>query len=67
MRDTIRTVAVVLLVAAVGALSALGVGALMGMSLDDLGHVVPLLAVSAVVTVAAALGARVALVRVSLR
>ena len=38
MRDTIRTVAVVLLVAAVGALSALGVGALMGMSLDDLGQ-----------------------------
>jgi two-component system, OmpR family, sensor histidine kinase SaeS len=67
MMDTLRAVGLVLLVAVAGALTALGVGAVMGMSADDLGHLLPLLAASTTVTVATALAARAALARTSLR
>jgi signal transduction histidine kinase len=67
MRDTVRAVATVVLVAAAGALAALAVGAVMGMSAGDLAHLVVPLAVSTVVTVAAALAANAALARTSLR
>ncbi|HEY7668316.1 MAG TPA: HAMP domain-containing sensor histidine kinase [Actinomycetota bacterium] len=67
MRDTLRAVATVVLVAAAGALAALAVGAAMGMSAGDLAHLVVPLAVSTVVTVAAALAANVALAKSPLR
>jgi signal transduction histidine kinase len=67
MRDTLRAVVTVLLVASAGALAALAVGAAMGMSAGDLAHLVVPLAVSTAVTVAAALLANAALARTSLR
>jgi signal transduction histidine kinase len=67
MRDTLRVIALVVLVAAVGAVAALAVGAAMGMSAGDLSHLVVPLAVSTAVTVVAALAANAALARTTLR
>jgi signal transduction histidine kinase len=67
MRETLRAVVTVVLVAAAGALAALAVGAAMGMSRSDLANLVPPLAASTAVTVGTALAARVVLARASLR
>lgn len=67
MSGTLRAVALVVLVAAAGALAALAVGAAMGMSTGDLAHLLAPLAVSTTVTVGTALAANAALARTTLR
>ena len=67
MRETVRAVGLVVMVAAAGALAALGVGALMGMSAGDLVHLLVPLAVSTTVTVATAVAANAVLAKTSLR
>ncbi|MGZ8578461.1 MAG: HAMP domain-containing sensor histidine kinase [Actinomycetota bacterium] len=67
MRGTLRAVALVVLVAAAGALAALAVGAAMGMSAGDLAQLLVPLGVSTVVTVGTALTANAALARTTLR
>ena len=67
MRGTLRVIGLVVAVAAAGALAALGVGALMGMSFGDLAHLLVPLVGSTVVTVAAAVAANAALRTASLR
>jgi signal transduction histidine kinase len=67
MKSTLRAVALVVLVAAAGALAALAVGAAMGMSAGDLAHLLVPLAVSTAVTVGTALAANAALARTTLR
>jgi signal transduction histidine kinase len=67
VRESVRVVGLVAVIAATGALAALAVGALLGMTAGDLaGLVAPLLA-STLVTVGAALVANAALARSSLR
>ena len=67
MRGTLRVIGLVVAVAAAGALAALGVGALMGMSFGDLANLLVPLVGSTVVTVAAAVAANAALRTASLR
>ena len=67
MRGKLRAVALVVVVAAAGALAALAVGAAMGMSAGDLAQLLVPLGVSTVVTVGTALAANAALARTTLR
>ena len=67
MKGTLRVIGLVVAVAAAGALAALGVGALMGMSFGDLANLLVPLVGSTVVTVAAAVAANAALRTASLR
>ncbi|MEO8424067.1 MAG: HAMP domain-containing sensor histidine kinase [Actinomycetota bacterium] len=67
MRGTLRAIGLVVAVAAAGALAALAVGAVMGMSFGDLAHLLLPLGVSTAVTVATAVAANAALRTTSLR
>ena len=67
MRETLRVAALIVVVAAAGALAALAVGAMLGMSAGDLAQLLVPLGVSTLVTVGTALLANVVLTGTSLR
>ena len=67
MRETLRVVGLVLVVAVAGALAALAVGSALGMSAGDLAQLLVPLGVSTAVTVGTALVANAAVGRTSLR
>ncbi len=67
MRETLRVAALIVVVAAAGALAALAVGAMLGMSAGDLAQLLVPLGVSTLVTVGTALLANAVLTGTSLR
>jgi signal transduction histidine kinase len=67
MRESLRVAGLVAVIAAMGALAALVVGALLGMSMGDIAGLVSPLLASTLVTIATALVANTALARTSLR